>query len=108
MYDKSETVSPTVSTNALMLSILIDAYEGRDTATADVVGAYLKTVMDDFVVMQFEGRSVDILCEMNVGHKAFVTVVGGKKVLYMRLVKALLWYELFNSTLQKLGFGLNP
>jgi hypothetical protein len=41
LYDKSETASPTVSSEALMLSIVIDAHEQRDVATADVAGAYL-------------------------------------------------------------------
>ena len=38
---KEQTSSPTVSTDALILSIIIDAYEKRDVATADVVGVYL-------------------------------------------------------------------
>jgi hypothetical protein len=41
LYTKEETTSPTVSTDALMLSHIIVAKEGRDVATADVEGAYL-------------------------------------------------------------------
>ena len=114
LYDKSETASPTVSTDALMLSIIVDAHEGRDVATADVTGAYLKADMDDFVVMKFMDDSVDILCEMNPLHKRFIAVEKGIKVLYVRLVKAiygcvksaLLWYDLFNNTLNKMGLVL--
>jgi hypothetical protein len=40
MYPKSETASPTVST-VLLLTILVDAYKGRDVATCDVAGAGL-------------------------------------------------------------------
>ncbi|KAI2513609.1 Reverse transcriptase (RNA-dependent DNA polymerase) [Fragilaria crotonensis] len=72
LYDKSQTASPTVSTDALILSIIIDAYERRDLGTADVAGAFLKALMDDFVVMKFTGKSVDILCTMNPRHKEFV------------------------------------
>ena len=43
MYDKSQTASPSVSTDALTLSIMIDTKEARDVATADVVAAYLKS-----------------------------------------------------------------
>ena len=89
MYDKSETASPTVSTDALLLSIIIDAHEGRDVATADVAGAYLKADMDDFVVMKFTGESVDILCNLNPKHKVFVTIKDNVKVLYVKLVKAM-------------------
>jgi hypothetical protein len=45
-----------------MLSILIDAHEGRDVATADVTGAYLRIYMDGVVIMKFTGEFVDILC----------------------------------------------
>jgi hypothetical protein len=116
LYDKSQTASPTVSTDALILSILVDAHEGRDVATADVAGAYLKADMDDFVVMKFTGESVDILCEMNNEHRRFVVNEKGTKILYVKLVKALygcvksalLWYDLFHSTLKEMGFILNP
>ena len=46
LYDKSEIASPTVSTDALMLTIIIEAFEARDVATADVVGAYLRRFCD--------------------------------------------------------------
>ncbi len=65
LYDKSETSSPTVATDALMLTIIIDAYERRDVGTADVVGAFLKAFMTDFVLMKFTDESVDIMCELN-------------------------------------------
>ncbi|KAI2501302.1 Reverse transcriptase (RNA-dependent DNA polymerase) [Fragilaria crotonensis] len=104
LYDKSETASPTVSTDALLLTILIDAYERRDVGTADIVGAYLKAQMDDFVLMKFTGESVDILCKMDPKYLNFVTMEGNTKVVYVRFVKAiygcvksaLLWYGWFH------------
>jgi hypothetical protein len=39
LYDKSEMASPTVSTDALTLSIMIDKQKRRDMGTADVAGA---------------------------------------------------------------------
>jgi hypothetical protein len=62
LYDKSETTSPTVATDALMLSIIINAHKGRDVATANIAGAYLKAQMDDFVLMKFTSELVDIMC----------------------------------------------
>ena len=41
--DKEDTSSPTVSTQALMISCMIDAKENRDVATADIPGAFLQT-----------------------------------------------------------------
>ena len=89
LYEKSQTASPTVATDALMLSIMIDAYEGRDVATADVAGAYLKAFMDDLVIIKYTGESVDILCNMKPEYEKFVVVEKGVKVLYARLIKAL-------------------
>ena len=48
LYSKAETASPTCTTDGLMMSIMIDAKEKRDVATADVVGAYLNALMTDF------------------------------------------------------------
>jgi hypothetical protein len=115
-YSKLETASPTIATDALLISILIDAYEGRDVATADVAGAYLNAYMRDFVIMKFTGDSVRVLCDVNPTHRAFVVYENGVPTLYVRLLKALygcvqsalLWYELFTKTLQSMGFVLNP
>ena len=99
-----------------MLSFVIDAYESRDVACADVAGAYLKAYMKDYVLMKFTGDSVRLLCEVNPTHRPFVVIENGVEVLYVRLIKALygcvqsalLWYELFSSTLESMGFQLNP
>jgi hypothetical protein len=81
------------------------------------VGAYLKADMDDFVIMMFTGRYVRILCKMNPDYECFVTSDWkGQEVLYVQLLKALygcvksamLWYDLFTSTLKDMGFILNP
>ena len=40
---KEDTSSPTVSTEGLMLSCMIDAMEGREVATTDTPEAFLKT-----------------------------------------------------------------
>jgi hypothetical protein len=116
LFKKEETASPTVSNDALMLSIIIDALERRAVATADVAGAYLKADMVDFTLLKMEGESVDILCNVHEGYRKFVTYENGKKVLYLKLLKALygcvqsalLWYELFAGSLQEMGFKLNP
>jgi hypothetical protein len=116
LYSKDETTSPTLSHDALILSLLIDAYERRDVATADVIGAYLHADMPDFVIIRLTGNAVDIMCQVNPKYKAFVTVENGKPALYLQLLKALygcvksalLWYELFSTTLKERGFVLNP
>jgi hypothetical protein len=57
LYTKDETSSPTVSTDALMMSVMLDACEHRDVATADVAGAYLHASLEDFTLLKI-GRRV--------------------------------------------------
>ena len=87
---------------------MIDAYERRDVATADVAGAYLHAKLDDFTLLKVEGESVDILCRVSKKYKVFVTIEKkGKKLIYLSLKKALyqcvksalLWCDLFTGTL---------
>lgn len=105
-----------MSTDALLLSLIIDAHEGRDVAVADVVGAYLKADMKEFTLMKFTVEFVEIMCTMNPKYREFVTKENGKKALYVQLLKALygcvvsalLWYQMFAGALKKMGFVLNP
>ena len=114
--NKEEVSSPTVQLESLIITALIDALEGRDVATADITGAYLIANMKDYVLVRLTGESVDIICDVNPTYKKFVTMENGKKVLYMKLVKALygcmqsaiLWYETFVTKLKGAGFKLNP
>ena len=115
LYDKADTTSPTVSVDALLLTLIVDAYEGRDVAICDIAGAYLNALMDEFVVMKLEGDMVDIFCEMDPSFRKFVVMEGGKQVLYLRLHKALygcvkaalLWYDLYSTTLVHMGYKIN-
>jgi len=99
-----------------MISLMIDAKERRDVATANIEGAYLHADMEDFVLLKLVGEAVDIMCQLNPKYKKFVVVENEKKVLYLQLLKALygyvqstlLWYNLFTNTLVRMGFKLNP
>ena len=118
--NREDATSPTVSIEGLMISIAIDAKEKRDVATTDVEGAYLHATMDgeDTVIMVYEGDMVDYMVASNPEKYAqYVHMTkSGKKQLYVELLKALygciksalLWYNLFVSTLQGMGFELNP
>ena len=99
-----------------MLSLLIDAWEKRCVGTGDVPGAYLHALMKDFTLIKIEGESVDILCRIKPNYDNCAVIENGKRVLYLRLNKALygyvmsalLWYELFANTLKDMGFEINP
>jgi hypothetical protein len=78
-----EAASPTVSLESLVLSLMIDAHEGRDVAIADVAGAFLKGDMPDFVLIT-------------------------PKYYICNSITAIIWYDTFCGTLKNLGFKLNP
>ena len=110
--------SPTVSNESLLTTSVIDAVERRDVATADVPGAYLHAEFpkDKKIILRLTGIFVDIMCRANPEYLKYVAMEKGKKVLYFRVLRALygclesalLWYNLYSTTLVKHGFKLNP
>ena len=116
---EGETVySPTVATEALMATLVIDAMEHRDVAIFDVPGAFLQTEMPQgkHVILIIRDAFVDILCEVNPEYRQHVRIVNGKKILYVKILRAIygciesamLWYNLYVKTLKDMGFELNP
>ena len=114
---KNETSSPTVALESLFMTLCIDAHENRDVTVFDVPGAYLNTYMpdDNFLLIKFNDKFVDIMCDVNLELVEDIRMENVKKVLYLRTVKALygciesalLWYNLFLDKLTKLGFKVN-
>ena len=74
MYTKAETASPTVSLEASMMSLMIDALEEKDVATADVGGAFLHREMKDLLLLKVTGDSVDIMCKKKPGYEEYITM----------------------------------
>ena len=109
--------SPTVSTEAAMLTATIDALEGLDVAVVDILGAYLSADMDDEVHMVFRGTLAEMMVMADPAlYRTFVSYETGKPVLYVRLHKALygclkralLFYEKLVGDLEAYGFKINP
>ena len=71
--NKEDVSSPTVQLESQMLTLLVDAYERRDVATADVVGAYLMALIDDYILVKLTQESADLMCEVNKDLKKYVT-----------------------------------
>jgi hypothetical protein len=69
---KLDLTFPTVTSDALLLSILIDAHEGRDHATAEVAVAYRRAEMDDVFLIKFSCRFVYIQIGMKPEYEDFV------------------------------------
>ena len=82
--------------------------EERHKAVTDVKGAYLNAKMKDLVHMKTTGPEIKLFCKIDPGIGKFVTEENGKRVIYIQLdtralygcvQSALLWYELYLSTL---------
>jgi len=115
---REKATSATLSLDALLVSLVIDAMEGRDVAIFDVPGAYLWVDMPEEkeAILKSEGDFIDIMCDVNPEHIPNIRYENGKKVLCLRILKALygciesalLWYEIFANTLKDMGFEINP
>ena len=87
---KEESTSPTISTEAVFLMAVIDAWENRKVAVLDVPGAFMQVDMDKLVHVHFCREMVDKLLEINHDlYSSYVTEEKGEKVMYVELLKAL-------------------
>lgn len=118
---KDEVSSPTVSTNALLLTCIIDANEGRDVMTIDIPNAFIQTKVQNpkhRALIKIKGILVDVLLEIapDVYMDYVHTDKRGNKILiaeclnaiYGTMIAGLLYYVKFCGTLQRLGFKPNP
>ena len=98
---KDDVSSPTVSTEALLLTCLIDAMEKRDVVTVDIPDAFMQSDMDDNqdTFMKLEGKTVDISKHMDPRkYSRHVATENGKQVIYVKLKKSALRYPTNIST----------
>ena len=71
--------------------------------------------MEDKVIVKLTGDAVDIMCKVNKKYIPFIAREKGRKVMYVRLRKALygciqsaiLWYSTFKYCLTELDFKTN-
>jgi hypothetical protein len=87
---REDASSPTVATEAVFLTAVIDALEGREVAVIDVPGAFMQVDMDEIVHVHLTGKMVDLLLEIDPDmYWQHITVEKGVRVLYVELLKAL-------------------
>ncbi len=88
-YDS--VASPTVSLEGIITTLLIGAYEGRKHISFDIPGAFLQAEMpnDELVLLRFTGRIADILGEINENYIQHIQYEKGKKVLYVKVIRAI-------------------
>ena len=114
---KEESTAPTVSTEAVFLTAVIDAMEGRNVVVLDVPGAFMQAKIDELVHVRFTGAMVTRLLEIDHDmYKDYVVIERGEKVMYMELLKALygtlraarlFWEKLSKQLIDEWGFTPN-
>ena len=114
---KEESTAPTVSTEAVFLTAVIDALESREVAVLDIPGAFMQADIDELVHMRFMGEMVSMLLQINNEMcKDYVMMERGEQVMYMELLKALygtlcaarlFWQKLSKQLIDVWGFTPN-
>ena len=114
--EKHEAASPTVSTEALLTTAVIDAKQNRDIITLDIPNAFVQTSIpqgEEKVIMKIRGVLVDILCDLAPEvYQAYVVRERKNKLLYVEMLKALygmlvaslLYYKKFRKDIATIGF----
>ena len=114
---KEEATVPTVSTEAVFLTAIIDALESREVAVLDVPGAFTQADIDELVRVRFTGEMVNMLLHIDHDkYKDYIVTEREDKVLYMELLKALyrtlrtarlFWEKLSKQLIDVWGFTPN-
>ena len=118
---KEDANSPTVATEAVLLSYIIDAEEERDIAVINIPNTFILTQVEDekdMVFIKIRGVLVDILVGISPDfYKLHVTtdkkglkqlIVQCQNALYGTMVESLLYYRNFTKSLTDVGFKINP
>ena len=119
--DKHDATSPTVTTETLMITAVIDAKQNRDVITLDdTLNAFVQTPVsksEEKVIMRITGLLVDYLVNLfPTKYEDYVTIQNQTKLLYVEMEKALygmmlsslLFYKHFQQDLESIGFKVNP
>ena len=113
---KSDVGSPTVSSERIFLTAVINAKENRDVATCDLPNAFVQTKMQGIVHMRLRGEFAKKLMSINPAYKKHVifnrkgepiVYVVLQKALYGIMQAALLFYNKLVKDLLEYGFVLN-
>ena len=117
---KEDASSPTVSTQAVLLTSIVDAHERRHVVVIDIPNAYIQTRVNDpkdRVIIWIRGVVVDWLVKIAPEvYGPFVTTdKKGNKVLlvecwnaiYGTMIAGLLYYRKFSESLAEQGYVVN-
>ncbi len=114
---KEDASSPTIATEAILLSCIINAKEERDVTVINIPNAFIQTRVEaeeDMAIIKIRGVLVDILIQIAPDlYKSYVMtdqkgmkqlLVQCQNVLYGTMVASLLYYHKFTKSLMSVGF----
>ena len=101
------------------MHLMIGEYEKRKFISFDLPGAFLQAKFDEdkMLLLKLRGDAVvDVMCQVNPMHNQNGRYEDGKKVLYLKIIRAIYgciesaleWDNLFTDTLARLGFIIKP
>ena len=115
--EKEDAASPTVATEAVFITAVVDAVEKRHVVVADIPGAFMHSDMDPNVHMRIEGLMAELLLEVDPDmYTKFLVYENKKPVIYVEMLKALygtlraarlFWIKL-SGVLKSWGYTINP
>eukprot|EP00934_Nitzschia_sp_Nitz4_P001751 Nitzschia sp. Nitz4//scaffold498_size9664//8500//9573//NITZ4_009089-RA/size9664-processed-gene-0.2-mRNA-1//1//CDS//3329553090//1751//frame0 len=114
--NREDATSPTVANESVFITAVVDGAENREVAVIDVPGAFMQADMDETVHIRLTEVIVDILLEIDPMYQKFVCHEKGRKVIYVKLLKALygtlraarLFWMMLTEKLTSWGFEPNP
>ena len=115
--NKEQSASPTVASESVFITAVIDALERRVVVVADIPGAFMHSDMDPEVYMRLDGLMAELLLEVDrAAYEPYLTYEKGQPVIYVEMLKALygtlraarLFWEKLSSVLKSWGFEINP
>ena len=117
-WAKQYTTSPTVATESVFITAVINTHEGRDVACFDIPGTFLHADVDEDIAMVLKGRLAELMVQVapNLYRKYITVNRKGTAILYVKMQKALygflrsalLFYNKLLADLEGDGFVLNP
>ena len=81
---------PVATTESVFFTVVMNAHKSNIIGVRDISGAFLQANMDEFVVVKFEDKMVEIKIKIEPKYEQFVhVIVKGKRILYVQLRKAM-------------------
>ena len=120
---REEAESPKASTEAILMTTVVDAKQKGGVMTADIPNTFVQTNIGERergqrIIMKIRGPLVDILVEMAPEVYADYVIIdyNGNKIMYVQMVKALygvlqsslLYYKQFRTDMESIGFVVIP